>query len=103
MSTESSFVEYRIRIQKAIDHINRHLAEDLPLDVLADAACFSSFHFHRIFSLMVGDATDFRELYIKGVQNILQSHFEGSRTMNVTIKQVPTYFVMDICLPVRPS
>lgn len=52
---------------------------------------------------MVGDATDFRELYIKGVQNILQSHFEGSRTMNVTIKQVPTYFVMDICLPVRPS
>ena len=161
---ESSLVEYRIRIQKAIDHINRHLAEDLPLDVLADAACFSSFHFHRIFSLMVGETpADFvnrvrleraankllmqsshsitqvaldcgfsssatfsrsfkkhfgisatqwreeskkskteskmgkaaasREVYIEGVQNILQSHIEGSRTMNVTITQLPTYHI----------
>ncbi|HLP18249.1 MAG TPA: AraC family transcriptional regulator [Bacteroidota bacterium] len=54
-TSESSLAEYRIRVQRVIDHITAHLAEDLTLDSLARAACFSSFHFHRIFSLMLGE------------------------------------------------
>ncbi len=55
MSTETSLTEYKHRIQRVIDHVNAHLAEDLPLEALADAACFSSFHFHRIFTEMTGE------------------------------------------------
>lgn len=55
MSTTSSLTEYRHRIQKVIDYINGHLTDELPLDVLAGTACFSSFHFHRIFSEMTGE------------------------------------------------
>jgi AraC family transcriptional regulator len=47
--------EYVARINRVIDHIDAHLGDDLTLAVLADVACFSRFHFHRIFSAMVGE------------------------------------------------
>lgn len=43
------------RINRAIDHIVGHLAGPLNLDVVAGVACFSPFHFHRIFSALVGE------------------------------------------------
>jgi len=46
---------YRQRILKAQLHIQNHLSEDFSLDELARAACFSPFHFHRIFRGMVGE------------------------------------------------
>lgn len=55
MLTESSVAEYTVRIQKVVDHINGHLTDELSLDELAAAACFSSFHFHRIFTEMTGE------------------------------------------------
>ncbi len=42
-------LDYRGRINRAIDHITRNLAEPLPLEEVARVACFSPFHFHRIF------------------------------------------------------
>jgi len=52
--------EYVARINRVIDHIDAHLGADLTLDALADVACFSRFHFHRIFSAMVGETvTDY--------------------------------------------
>jgi AraC family transcriptional regulator len=47
--------EYISRINKVIDYIENHLDEELSLDTLAKVACFSSFHFHRIFSAFVGE------------------------------------------------
>jgi AraC family transcriptional regulator len=44
--------EYVARINRVMDYIERHLDEDLTLEVLADVACFSKFHFHRIFAAM---------------------------------------------------
>lgn len=46
---------YKARVDAAIMFINEHLAEDLSLEDVAEAAHFSSFHFHRIFSAMVGE------------------------------------------------
>lgn len=46
---------YQYRIQKVIDFITTHISEDLSLDRLADEAGFSRFHFHRIFSAMIGE------------------------------------------------
>lgn len=45
----SSRVEYEKRVNRVIDHIRDHLADDLSLARLAQVAAFSPFHFHRIF------------------------------------------------------
>lgn len=47
--------EYIARINRVIDHIETHLDEELRLETLAGIACFSPFHFHRIFHAMVGE------------------------------------------------
>lgn len=47
--------EYTSRINRVLDHIEAHLAEELTLDELARVACFSSFHFHRVFRAMTGE------------------------------------------------
>ena len=47
--------EYRMRINRIIDYIQAHYAEDLSLEKLASIACFSKFHFHRLFRAMVGE------------------------------------------------
>jgi len=47
--------EYRSRLNRTIDYIHNHYDEDLNLTILAEVACFSKFHFHRIFRAMVGE------------------------------------------------
>ncbi|WNR44177.1 AraC family transcriptional regulator [Paenibacillus roseipurpureus] len=47
--------DYETRIQLTLDHIEEHLSEPLSVACLADVACFSDFHFHRVFQTMVGD------------------------------------------------
>jgi len=38
----------------AIDHVTKNLAEPLELEEVAKVACFSPYHFHRIFRAVVG-------------------------------------------------
>jgi len=47
--------EYLERINLVLDYVRKHLDEPLSLDDLADVASFSRYHFHRIFSAMVGE------------------------------------------------
>src|SRR5271170_120692 len=47
--------DYQERILRALTHIQEHLDEPLDLEELARVACFSSFHFHRIFAAMTGE------------------------------------------------
>lgn len=47
--------DYVVRINRAIDHITRNLADPLPLDEIAKVAAFSPFHFHRIFRALAGE------------------------------------------------
>lgn len=46
---------YAARINRVLDHIERHLDQPLPLRELSKVASFSPYHFHRIFSAMVGE------------------------------------------------
>ena len=46
---------YVERVNAAVDFIERHLAEDMSLEQLAEVAHFSAFHFHRIFAALVGE------------------------------------------------
>ncbi|RJP32730.1 MAG: AraC family transcriptional regulator [Phycisphaerales bacterium] len=47
--------DYRQRILRVLVYIQTHLDEAVCLDDLAELACFSPFHFHRIFSGMMGE------------------------------------------------
>ncbi len=47
--------EYARRLNAALDHIDRNIGEDIPLARLAAIACFSPYHFHRLFTAFVGE------------------------------------------------
>lgn len=47
--------EYIARINRVLDYIDNHLDRELSLTSLAEVACFSPFHFHRIFRAMMGE------------------------------------------------
>jgi AraC family transcriptional regulator len=46
---------YQERILRVLVHIQTHLDDPLTLDSLASVACFSPYHFHRIFRGLVGE------------------------------------------------
>lgn len=52
---ESSRIEYRSRINRVMDYIDQHLDQSLELKTIADIANFSPFHFHRIFTFLIGE------------------------------------------------
>ena len=52
MCPSLSYVE---RVNRAIDHILRDLAQPLGLEAVAAAAGFSPFHFHRVFKSLMGE------------------------------------------------
>jgi len=52
---ENSRIEYRARINRVMDYIDQHLDQSLELKTIADIANFSPFHFHRIFSFLIGE------------------------------------------------
>jgi AraC family transcriptional regulator len=49
---------YLQRINLVLNHIRERIADDLSLDALAQVACFSPFHFHRIFKSIVGETVN---------------------------------------------
>lgn len=48
--------DYKRRLLQVLVHIQQNLDGPLGLDELAAIACFSPFHFHRIFRGMVGES-----------------------------------------------
>ncbi len=48
-------LDYVDRVNRAIDYVTRNLGQPLPLEDVAKAACFSPYHFHRIFRAIVGE------------------------------------------------
>ncbi len=49
-------IDYVDRVNRALTYVLQHLEQPLPLEVVARAAHFSPFHFHRIFRLLVGES-----------------------------------------------
>lgn len=45
---------YHARMQRVLDHIDRHLDDDLDLEAMSNVAAFSKFHFHRQFMATFG-------------------------------------------------
>jgi AraC family transcriptional regulator len=55
MMSRAREADHRRRLNRAIDLVVERLGEDLPLARLARAACFSPFHFHRVFRAATGE------------------------------------------------
>lgn len=55
MGISLSQQSYNERIHQVVDYISEHVAEEMTLDLLASVACFSPYHFHRIFTSMIGE------------------------------------------------
>ena len=53
--SEARIEAWRARIDRGVDHVQRHPDGDLRLETLAALACFSPFHFHRIFKTVTGE------------------------------------------------
>ena len=64
---------YQERILQVLIHIQNHMDESLSLEELASLACFSPYHFHRIFRGMVGEtlAEHLRRLRLERAANHL--------------------------------
>lgn len=52
---EKSRSEYYARINRVMDYIDHHLEHTLELKDIAAIANFSPFHFHRIFTFLIGE------------------------------------------------
>ncbi|KKI89451.1 AraC family transcriptional regulator [Bacillus sp. SA1-12] len=47
---------YAASIQQTLDYIEENLQEQITLVKLAEVACFSPFHYHRVFQAIVGES-----------------------------------------------
>jgi len=52
---EQSKSEYLARINRVMEYLERHIDQTVNLVTMAEIARFSPFHFHRIFTLLVGE------------------------------------------------
>lgn len=52
---EDAHREYTKRINRALDFIDANLSKELSVPQIAKVACFSQFHFHRLFTAMMGE------------------------------------------------
>jgi AraC family transcriptional regulator len=50
--------DYFARVCSAVEYADGHLGEDLSLAALAEVACFSPRHFHRVFTSLLGETPD---------------------------------------------
>ena len=74
--------EYIVRINRVIDYIQNNLNSQLDLETLARIAYFSKFHFHRIFTAMVGETLNsfIKRLRIEKAASMLITHPQDTIT-----------------------
>jgi len=80
--------DYQRRVNAVIDYIEEHIDEKLTLDLLAGIACFSEFHFHRVFKTVIKSIPTDRLSYDAGC--ILDESPEGAVEKLGTDFQVKT-------------
>ena len=84
---ESPRPDYVDRVNRAIDYIVANLEQPLKLETVAAQAYFSPFHFHRIFSTLVGESLNefIKRLRLERALTLLSRvDWTGSRKPNLT-------------------
>jgi AraC family transcriptional regulator len=54
-TSERTRRKYARRLNLALDFIDAHLGDEISVGTLARVACFSPYHFHRLFTALVGE------------------------------------------------
>src|SRR4030095_12878940 len=79
-------VDYVDRINRAVDYITRNLGKPLRLEAVDRVACFSPYHFHRIFRALMGETL---ASFVKRVRLersvFLLSHRNGARFTDIAL------------------
>jgi AraC family transcriptional regulator len=79
-------LDYVDRVNRAVDYVMRNLDQPLRLEDVAKAACFSSYHFHRIFRALMGETL---ALFVKRVRLersvYLLSHRNGASLTGIAL------------------
>src|SRR5580692_7467535 len=55
MAKQQTLDSYQARVDRVVDHIYAHLDEDIRPEGLAEIACLSPYHWHRIYVAMRGE------------------------------------------------
>jgi AraC family transcriptional regulator len=55
VARQTTWDDYQQRIGRAVQHIEQHLDDGPSLSELAEVACFSPYHFHRVFRALTGE------------------------------------------------
>ena len=55
MNAHSTLASYDARLNRVVDYIHQHAEEDIRLETLAEVACLSPYHWHRIYTAMRGE------------------------------------------------
>ena len=55
MNGETAWALYENRLRRVSAYIHDHLDEDLDMERLAEIACLSSYHWHRIYRAIYGE------------------------------------------------
>jgi AraC family transcriptional regulator len=55
MTKQQTQAAYQVRLDRVVDHIYAHLDEDINPEALAEIACLSPYHWHRIYVAMRGE------------------------------------------------
>jgi AraC family transcriptional regulator len=68
--------EYISRINKVLDYIDNNISDNFTLSDLSKVACFSKFHFHRIFYSIIGETLFhyIQRIRIKKSENMLKNY-----------------------------
>lgn len=82
MTKNPNNAEYIARINKAIDFIEKNITKPLSLEKISKVACFSPFHFHRIFKAFTGETlnTFIRRIRIEKAAMMLEYDLKSSIT-----------------------
>jgi AraC family transcriptional regulator len=77
-------LDYVTRINRALDYATQDLTRPLRLEDVARVACFSPFHFHRIFQTLMGETL---ASFVKRVR-LERSLYLMSHRANVTLTEI---------------
>ena len=79
-------LDYVARVNRAVDYVTQHLGEPLRLEDVAKAACFSPYHFHRIFHALMGEtlAAFVKRVRLERAISLL-SHRPGARLTEIAL------------------
>lgn len=58
LSSHSMNKKYKARIDRVLQYIESHLSRNISLSDVAAVSCFSEFHFHRVFTAIMGETVN---------------------------------------------